>query len=299
MNLKQLETFYWAGRLDSFSAVAERLNATQSTVSQRILELERDLGVPLFDRSQRSARLSARGRDLMIYAEQVLRLTAEMRARVAEEAAAGLLRIGVAEVVSMTWLPRLMSAIHERFPKITVDLDEALTHDLTDRLRSGTLDLVLGPGRIEDYAGPSLPLGEVTFSWMAGAGIALPGGELRPHDLHDWPIITLARESYHHLSIQEWFRAGNAYMRRVVTCRSMRVASSLAMAGLGITLLPPQCVEADVAAGRLRVLEVWPPLAPVGFSATSSIDSVQPIARRIARLAFEISDFTGKPATLS
>jgi DNA-binding transcriptional LysR family regulator len=63
MNLRQVETFYWAAKLGSFSAAAERMNATQSTVSMRIQEIERDLGVALFDRVQRTARLTPKGRE--------------------------------------------------------------------------------------------------------------------------------------------------------------------------------------------------------------------------------------------
>ena len=58
MNFKKLETFYWAAKLGSFTAAAERMNATQSTVSMRIQELERELAVVLFDRSQRKARVT-------------------------------------------------------------------------------------------------------------------------------------------------------------------------------------------------------------------------------------------------
>ena len=58
MNMKQLETFYWVERLGSFSAAAERVHATQSTISMRIQELEQSLGVKLFDLSHRMARLT-------------------------------------------------------------------------------------------------------------------------------------------------------------------------------------------------------------------------------------------------
>ena len=75
-NLKQLETFYWAAKLGSFTAAAERLNYTQSTVSMRIHDLEQNLGVSLFDRSQRTARITSKGRDLLKHAEELLNLSA-------------------------------------------------------------------------------------------------------------------------------------------------------------------------------------------------------------------------------
>ena len=82
-NLKQLETFYWAAKLGSFTAAAERLNYTQSTVSMRIHDLEQDLGVSLFDRSQRTARITSKGRDLLKHAEELLNLSAEVHERIA------------------------------------------------------------------------------------------------------------------------------------------------------------------------------------------------------------------------
>jgi DNA-binding transcriptional LysR family regulator len=296
LNFKQLETFYWAARLGSFNAAAERLHATQSTISMRIQELERDLGVALFDRTQRVARVSERGRELMVHAEQVLRLVAGIReAMASEEGTVGFVRVGVAEVISLTWLPRLVKEIHRRFPRVVVELDEALTRDLIERLRSGMLDLILAPGRIPDYGSPSLSLGRVEFAWMASPHLGLPERQLGPRDLQDLPVIILSRESYHHVSIQDWFRAGNATSRRMDTCKSMNVAASLAAEGLGITMLPPRCVESEIRTGRLRVLDSSPPFQPVEFTATVSAENVQPLAERIASLAREISDFEGKP----
>lgn len=70
MNLRKLETFYWAAKLGSFTAASQRLNATQSTVSMRIQELEREFDVQLFDRSRRNARVTEIGREIIYYAER-------------------------------------------------------------------------------------------------------------------------------------------------------------------------------------------------------------------------------------
>ena len=80
MNLRQIETFYWAAKLGSFSAAAERMNATQSTVSMRIQEIERDFGVALFDRSQRTVRLTPKGRRaLETYLQQMEGILSQAR----------------------------------------------------------------------------------------------------------------------------------------------------------------------------------------------------------------------------
>lgn len=292
MNFKQLETFYWAAKLGSFSAAAQRLNATQSTISMRIIEFERELGVELFDRSQRVARPTAKGRELLYFAEQALRLSAEMHQRIArEDAVAGILRLGVVEMISVTWLPALVAAIHDRFPRISLELDEALTHDLIERLKQGSLDMILAPGRVPGYSVTPVSLGKVEFAWMASPKVNVPNGLVEPRQLQAFPIIALSRQSYHHTSIEDWFRAGNAYCHRIDTCKSFGVAASLASAGLGVTLLPLRCHHEDVAKGKLRIIDTDPPFPAVEFTATSAIGSMQPVTQKIADIAREVSDF--------
>ena len=292
MNFKQLETFYWAVKLGSFSSAAQRLNSTQSTISMRIIELERDLGVELFDRTQRSARPTAKGRDLLQYAEEALRLSQEMQQQIAaEEATPGVLRLGVAEVVTLTWLPELVRRIHERYPKMTVELDEALTHDLIDNLNQGALDLVLVSGRVPGYSVTPVSLGFVEFAWMASPDFKFDGDVLTPKAMQALPVIALSFKSYHHTSIEDWFRAGDAFCRRMDTCKSLTVAASLAAAGLGLTLLPPRCFKDEIKKGLLKIIPTDPPFPPVEFTATSAVESMQAAAPKVARLAAEISDF--------
>lgn len=296
MNLKKLETFYWAAKLGSFTAAAERMNATQSTVSMRIQELEREFSVVLFDRSQRSARVTVLGRELMQYVEQLLRLSVEMRERIAAaETTPGILRVGVAEVISITWLPRLVKDIHQRFPKLRLELEEALTRDLIDSLEQGSLDLMLAPGRVEGYHFNPVSLGTVQFAWMASPSLGVPDRALSARDLQEWPIIALSRESYHHRSIEDWFRSGNARCRRIDTCKSLGVAASLAQSGLGVTLLPVRCYQKELASGQLKIINAAPAFPPIEFTATCANDSFQPLARRVAGLAQNLSDFDDVP----
>ena len=292
MNLKQLETLYWAAKLGSFTAAAERLNSTQSTISMRIQDLELDFGVELFDRSRRTARVTAKGRELVKYVEQLLNLVAEIRQRLsAPETIPGTLRLGVAEMVSVTWLPALIQVLHDRYPKIVLELDEALTQDLVGRLRSGNLDLILAPGRMPEYDLNTRSLGTVEFLWMAAPNLGVPDGRLNARDLQQWPIIALSRESYHHSRIEDWFRSGNAYYRHIYTCKSFGVASSLASAGLGVTLLPIECFQDQVDSGRLNIIETDPPMSPVEFTATIAMDGINPITEIVADLAQELSTF--------
>jgi len=296
MNIRKLETFYPAAKLGSFTLAAERLNATQSTVSMRIQELEREFNVVLFDRSQRAARVTDVGRELLDYAEQLLMISAEMRERIASaDAMPGTLRLGVAEVVSITWLPKFVKTVHERFPNLRLELEEALTRDLVDHLESGALDLILTPGEGPNYGFDSVMLGTVEFAWMASPLLGLPDRVMTPKDLQNWPIITLSRESYHHASIEEWFSASGARRTRVDTCKSLGVAASLAASGLGVTLLPKKCYEKQLEGGDLHVIDAAPAFAPIKFTATYSKNRFGNLVKTISHMAQQVSDFDDVP----
>lgn len=61
MTFKQLEALFWIVQAGGFSQAAVRLHTTQSAVSKRVHELEEMFETPLFDRTQRSAKLTAKG----------------------------------------------------------------------------------------------------------------------------------------------------------------------------------------------------------------------------------------------
>src|SRR5207302_6668515 len=77
-DLRNLETFVWVARLGGFRLAAEKLNTTQPAISARVATLEQEFGVRLFERKQRRAALTAKGLELLGYAEQMLQLRTDM-----------------------------------------------------------------------------------------------------------------------------------------------------------------------------------------------------------------------------
>lgn len=290
MNIKQLETFYWIERLGSFTAAAERLNATQSTVSMRIQELEQSLGVKLFDRSHRTARLTPKGKELVFYAEQLVELTAEMQQRITPpDSLSGLIRVGVVEIIAATWLPRFIRALQEEYPGVKLELEVALTFELSEKLRNGTLDVVFALGRPPGTNYVVEPLGSIQLEWMAHPGLGIPVGMIPAHELQRWPFITLNRLSYHHAKIDAWMKANKVRCRRIITCNSMTVAATLVAAGIGLSLLPPVCHRREIEQGELRVVRTPGSLPPVDLFGMYPMDEFQPLARLVTDLAARVS----------
>ena len=292
MTLKQLETLYWVHRLGGFAAAAERLHSTQSAVSMRIQDLETSLGVALFDRSLRSARLSAKGQELVKYAERLLQLTAEIRHRIGDpQVITGPVRLGVTEFVALTWLPNLVMAINERYPGITVELDVDLKLNQIQKLKNGDLDMTLVPGPIDEPGLANVSCGAVEFVWMASPKLGLPRRRLSARDLQQWPLITLTHQSNLHKLLGEWFDRSDAVPRRVDVCNSIGALGSFTLAGLGVSFLPRQHFRKEIQEGRLQVLTTTPRLPDLEYFAVYDKRRAQPLVPTIAELAAQYTTF--------
>ncbi|MGY4291047.1 DNA-binding transcriptional LysR family regulator [Bradyrhizobium sp. LM2.7] len=114
LDFRSIETFLWVVKLGSFRGAAQRLNTTQPAISQRIAQLEREMGVKLLNRDHRMASPTPSGRQMMVYAEKLIGLRAAMVAEVGDRSAMrGVMRLGVAETIVHTWLPRLVKSMNE------------------------------------------------------------------------------------------------------------------------------------------------------------------------------------------
>lgn len=292
MTLKQLETFYWVCRLGSFVAAAERLHSTQSAVSMRIQDLERSLGVVLFDRALRSTRPTPKGQELLRYVERLTALTSEIQHRLADpQVLTGTVRLGVTDLVAVTWLSDLVTAINEKYPGVTVELDVDLTLNQLEKLDNGNIDMALLPGPIAKAGLAHVPLGQVEFAWMASPKLGIPKRHLTPRDLDAWPLLTLSRKSNLHNMLGTWFEQSDATARRTDVCNSIGVLSVLTIAGLGVSYLPHGYFTEEVERGQLQILDVTPRLPPLQYYAVFDRRKSLPFAETIADLARTHSSF--------
>lgn len=301
MNFKQIDSFLWTARLGSFSAAARRLNTTQPAISMRIGELERSLGVTLFDRSARALQLTPDGREFADYARRIADLAMEAETRLGDRTQlTGRLKLGVTESVALTWLSTLVVRLNEEFPAMLIDLDVNLTNVIWRKLRGGELDLAILPGPAIGADLATTYLGAILYTWMASPkmGLGGPGRRLGPNDLDSVPVITLSEESNLHDIINAWFGKSSAAPRRINVCNSLGVVAELTTAGLGISMLPPSIFDGEITSGRLYELRTGPRIKPLEFWAVQSRRRQTPVTETIARFASEASsfDFSNPPS---
>ncbi|WP_160710946.1 LysR substrate-binding domain-containing protein [Chitinophaga solisilvae] len=144
MELRQLAYFVKAAETAHFTASAEALYVTQSTLSQQIRQLEEELGMPLFDRVGRHVQLTEAGGVFLLHARQIL-LDVEKGRQAIEDLQnllTGELRIGATYAFTSVLLPAL-SAFTAKYPGIRIFVDYGTTEDLERKVRTSELDFIL------------------------------------------------------------------------------------------------------------------------------------------------------------
>lgn len=143
MQLKHLRTFLAVASTLNFTKAAQKVYLAQSSVTEQVQALEEDLGVALFDRSQRKLKLTDSGVRLVEYAEALLSLASDARAAVtgAAQGVSGKLALGALETLSARWLPPLLADFQSRHAGLQFDLRVAGTAELRNALKDGTLDV--------------------------------------------------------------------------------------------------------------------------------------------------------------
>ena len=142
MNLRDIEYVVAVADHRHFGRAAAACHVSQPTLSGQILKLEAELGLRLFDREGRGARVSDRAATVVAQARATLAAAAGVSAAAdaARDPFAGELRLGVITTVAPYLLPIALPEIARALPRTPLYLVEDLTDRLLARLRDGALD---------------------------------------------------------------------------------------------------------------------------------------------------------------
>ena len=129
----------------SFSRAAKKLFISQPSLSNAVRKTEQRLGAPLFDRSTNPIGLTDLGREYIRAVELILEVENGFATYVHDRNALqnGAVSIGGTNVFTSYALPPLVSQFTEQFPQIHIELVEAVTSELKERLSDGSLDLLI------------------------------------------------------------------------------------------------------------------------------------------------------------
>ncbi|MFD7732281.1 LysR family transcriptional regulator [Kitasatospora phosalacinea] len=255
VELRHLRTFEAVARTLSMTQAARELHYAQSSVSDQVQALERELGVVLVDRSQRRIRLTAQGEVLSSYTGRILGLLAEARAAVARPAAE--LALGALETLSRHLLPGVLSHYRTLRPGTKVRVSQHNRGELYRSVLRGDLDLCLTFGAPPDDPG----LSAETLAEEPLVVIAPPGHPLVARGRAG--LAELAAEPF--LATQRGCGFREMYdgvlgavpgKEPVAEVDSIDTLGACVAAGMGCALLPLVAVRGRAERGEVALVEV-------------------------------------------
>ncbi|BBD40278.1 LysR family transcriptional regulator [Aminobacter sp. Y103A] len=290
--IKQMEALYWVSTLGSFEAAADYLNMVQSTISKRIGELEARFSTPLFHRTGRKPVLTTKGEEIRAIAEQILRLNDRLNSLAKKSSVPSFrFRLGVTDLVALSWLPELLSGILDRYPMITLEPEIDLTASLLERLVDRRLDFVICPRVIQEPQFVSTPLGAIELVWMCSPKLLDGKDNATLSDLTKHPLLIQTTGSILRPILHSVIDDPNLPFKRTISCNNMVALAHLAAHGMGVTILPHAFFRNMVADGRLCVVRTEMELPNLEYFATFRNDYHVQFCEEVAALSAEICDF--------
>lgn len=145
MELRQLKYFVAVAEELHFRRAAERLYVAQPAVSEQIRKLEAELGVRLFDRTNRSVAITEAGTALLEEGRRVLAQAdvAQLAARNARDSTGARLRIGHLPDVLPASVPRALEHLGTAMPRVAVGVETGTAAQLAERVRDRRLDVAV------------------------------------------------------------------------------------------------------------------------------------------------------------
>ncbi|MBP5608089.1 MAG: LysR family transcriptional regulator [Lachnospiraceae bacterium] len=143
MDIESVKTFMVLAHTKNYTRAANQLFVAQSTVTNRIHELEKELGLSLFNRSNRKVELTSEGERFRLYAEKVIELTDTSLAELSSSQKYDhYIRIGCADSIYEGHLADLILKHRKNHPKDYLKISIGLTDHLLEQIQNDMLDVV-------------------------------------------------------------------------------------------------------------------------------------------------------------
>jgi DNA-binding transcriptional LysR family regulator len=256
LDTTQLRTFLTVAQTLSFTASAQRLGTSQSTVSQHVQKLEAAVGRALLERDTHSVTLTADGTAMVGFARDILDTNERAVDYFAGPALRGRVRLGASEDFAYSRLPDILRAFRATHPLVELELTVGLSGVLHRALEARQLDLVMAKRKSGETHGTLVS--RDAMAWIAAPDVRLSPDPAEPVPLIACPEPSISRE----LAIRALERAGRSW-RIACTASSFSGLHTAARAGLGVTahtrsLMPGGLVELPHDSGL-------PPLGEIEF----------------------------------
>lgn len=208
MELRVLNYFLAIAREENFTKAAQQLHVTQPTLSRQIAQLEEELGVELFVRSNHNIILTENGMILKRRAQEILSLADKTKRDFLhkDKNLEGVISIGSGEFLSTRCLTDCIAEFRKKHPLVRYEFYSGNAGNIRDQIERGLLDIGLmsEPIDIRKYEFISMPVKEVWGALVREDSPLIDKECISPQDLVGVPLI-LPLEDFAQSNIGKWF----------------------------------------------------------------------------------------------
>lgn len=247
-----MRTFVIVAEEGHLTRAAERLFASQPTVSSHIKALERELGVPLFLRTPRGMRLTETGRRLRDRAANILKGAEDLRreAQVLSKQLVGDVRLGLNTDAEFLRVVPLITTLADVHPGLNLQFVQSSSGAIQEELKSGTLDggFIFGEPRTRDIV--AIPLLETQFYGAYPASWEEEVGSAPMERLAHVPWIHTAKDCPCQSLLDRLFDANGLKIAKTTEVDGDEVTKVLVASGKGMALLREDEIAAANRSGH-------------------------------------------------
>lgn len=292
MNIRFLETFVWLTRLRSFRAAADKLNTTQPNISSRVGALEDLLRVKLYVRGAKEFQPTAAGRRLFEYAERIVELSDKLRQEIAvPEDENAIVRVGIIEMVTLSWLPEFVRAIRASDTLIEVDFVTETSASLVQSLRRDEIDLAFVWGPFDEPQVANDYVCSYAMQFLGSPRYAAGQKTLDVVDLARLPLVPSKKDASDSAVVREYFAShGMDLVPRpddgiVLSSYSLATSQQLIRTGLAVMAMAPLLMADELRAQTVMAIPVAQPLPPIYLTACYRAQAPRPFISRLIAMA--------------
>ena len=246
MDIRVLRYFLTVAREESFSHAAEKLFLSQPTLSRQIKDMEEELGVTLFIRTNRNVILTKEGLRLRKRAQEIVDLMDKTQEEFMnlEEEISGDVYIGGGETHLMREIAKIALSLQEEHPDIRYHLHSGNAEDVSERLDKGLLDfgIVSDPADIRKYDFMRIPGHNIWGLLMPKDHPLAERQAVSPKDLEGVPLI-ISRQNLVPGALSTWLGKNIDTMKVAGTYNLIFNAALMVEQGLGCAIAFDQLVD--------------------------------------------------------
>ncbi len=255
-SLRQLQYAIAVSEALSFRRAAERCCVSQPSLSTQLKELERVLGVRLFERDRRRVLITPAGRTVLAAARRALTEASDLftSARVSGRSLEGPLRLGVIPTIAPYLLPTLAPALRVAYPRLIPIWTEEKTDHLVQQLASGELEaaLVAREAELGDAVCVNVAIDPFLLAAAPGHPLAERFGDAALEELSGAAVLLL--DDGHCFRSQALRHCSRARARELgYRATSLGTLAQMVAGGEGVTLLPKLAVPTEATRAGLKV----------------------------------------------